>query len=698
MKKLLFIILLLPFFAKAQTTYQLNYDSIRVNKTAGTGGTSLYGKVYLKDVTVGLSTDSGIVVRNGRLFKYPLTTSLSFGTFGSTPNAQGGSYSAGVITLQPASASFPGGVTIAAQGFAGLKTFNTTSATSGLNLNKTSNDVGIFGFQVSAVDKSFIEWNVNDGGSGVGTAFNIRNAQGAVGIYDNTNTGLKISGGNTVLAGTLSGTSATFTSSIRSTLGNDSQVFYGNSATTGYLYSSMANSVGTAYYGVNNNAGGGLGTGTSANSAVFGNSGNVGVDITTNATSRIYISNTGATTISNLSGTGSRMVVADANGLLATQAIPGGGGGSMTGVAVATANGFAGTSDGAAVVPTLTLTTSITGLLKGNGTAISAETTTGTGDVVRSTSPTLVTPALGTPSALVGTNITGTASGLTAGAITGQANSATITAATAATINTIALRDANGDITARTFVLNPAYGDFAPNKLVGTSAGGQIREMSQAQAQSYLGLGSNAYTSTAYAPLASPALTGTPTAPTQSAADNSTKIATTAYVDNAGTYKANLNSPVFTGTPVLPTGTTGVTQSASDNSTKLATTAYVDKFNLASGTYTPTLTNQTNVGSSTAYKGFYQRVGNIVTVHGYITVNPVAGGDLNASQIGISLPIASNLVTDPDLSGVVSNFDYTEARFVSLVADGSNDRAVLYFSAETTSTITFRYSFSYEVL
>jgi hypothetical protein len=37
------------------------------------------------------------------------------------------------------------------------------------------------------------------------------------------------------------------------------------------------------------------------------------------------------------------------------------------------------------------------------------------------------------------------------------------------------------------------------------------------------------------APLASPALTGTPTAPTQTSGDNSTKIATTAYVDSAVT-------------------------------------------------------------------------------------------------------------------------------------------------------------------
>jgi hypothetical protein len=47
---------------------------------------------------------------------------------------------------------------------------------------------------------------------------------------------------------------------------------------------------------------------------------------------------------------------------------------------------------------------------------------TGTGAAVFATSPTLVTPALGTPSALVGTNITGTASGLTAGNVTTNAN------------------------------------------------------------------------------------------------------------------------------------------------------------------------------------------------------------------------------------------------------------------------------------
>jgi hypothetical protein len=52
---------------------------------------------------------------------------------------------------------------------------------------------------------------------------------------------------------------------------------------------------------------------------------------------------------------------------------------------------------------------------------------TGTGALVFATSPTLVTPNLGTPTTLVGTNITGTAAGLTVGATTGVEAGADVT-------------------------------------------------------------------------------------------------------------------------------------------------------------------------------------------------------------------------------------------------------------------------------
>lgn len=48
---------------------------------------------------------------------------LSMGAFGSTPNSNGGTISGSTLTLQPADATNPGGVSITTQSFAGLKTF-----------------------------------------------------------------------------------------------------------------------------------------------------------------------------------------------------------------------------------------------------------------------------------------------------------------------------------------------------------------------------------------------------------------------------------------------------------------------------------------------------------------------------------------------------------------------------------------------
>jgi len=101
-----------------------------------------------------------------------------------------------------------------------------------------------------------------------------------------------------------------------------------------------------------------------------------------------------------------------------------GGSGTVTSVSVVSANGLAGSVATATTTPAITLSTSINSpVLAGNGTALAAATTTGTGStVVLNNGPTLIAPVLGTPASGVATNLTGTAAGLTAGTVTTNAN------------------------------------------------------------------------------------------------------------------------------------------------------------------------------------------------------------------------------------------------------------------------------------
>jgi hypothetical protein len=66
----------------------------------------------------------------------------TMGSFGSTPNANGGTITAGVLYLQPADGMYPGGVTATAQTFNGVKTFASIVSPVVYNTNGTgSSDV-----------------------------------------------------------------------------------------------------------------------------------------------------------------------------------------------------------------------------------------------------------------------------------------------------------------------------------------------------------------------------------------------------------------------------------------------------------------------------------------------------------------------------------------------------------------------------
>lgn len=126
------------------------------------------------------------------------------------------------------------------------------------------------------------------------------------------------------------------------------------------------------------------------------------INLTSEVTGTLPIANGGT----GLNTIGSSGTILTSNGTSASWQAPATNG-TVTSVAVSPANGFTGNVLNPTTTPVIVLSMAVTGILQSNGTTVSAASTTGSGNVVLATSPTLVTPALGTPTALTLTNATG---------------------------------------------------------------------------------------------------------------------------------------------------------------------------------------------------------------------------------------------------------------------------------------------------
>lgn len=113
-----------------------------------------------------------------------------------------------------------------------------------------------------------------------------------------------------------------------------------------------------------------------------------------------------------------------------------------------------------------------------------------------------------------------------------------------------------------------------------------------------------------------------------------------------------------------------------------------------SGTYTPTLTNVANVAASTAYECQYLRVANMVHVTGKVDVDPTTTATL--TQLGISLPVASNLGAAEDLAG--AGWFPGIGQGAALLGDATNNRAELNYICGDVTNQSAYFSFSYAVI
>lgn len=117
--------------------------------------------------------------------------------------------------------------------------------------------------------------------------------------------------------------------------------------------------------------------------------------------------------------------------------------------------------------------------------------------------------------------------------------------------------------------------------------------------------------------------------------------------------------------------------------------------NVTSGTYTPTLTNVANLSASTAYSCQYIRIGNVVTVSGQVDVDPTLAA--TSTQLGISLPIASNLANSNECAGS-SSASGIAGQTAAILGDSANNRAQMQWVSADITNQPMYFSFTYRII
>jgi hypothetical protein len=125
-------------------------------------------------------------------------------------------------------------------------------------------------------------------------------------------------------------------------------------------------------------------------------------------------------------------------------------------------------------------------------------------------------------------------------------------------------------------------------------------------------------------------------------------------------------------------------------------TTYTTAVTLSSGTYTPTISNTTNISTYTVYPTHYSQVGNMVTVSGGINITLTTGSIL--SELSMSLPIASNVsnVNNTDCGGVATSYTSQSSTW-QIAGDNVNHKAWWLCTGITTGSIFYSFNYSYYI-
>jgi hypothetical protein len=115
------------------------------------------------------------------------------------------------------------------------------------------------------------------------------------------------------------------------------------------------------------------------------------------------------------------------------------------------------------------------------------------------------------------------------------------------------------------------------------------------------------------------------------------------------------------------------------------------------GSYTPTGTIVSNVDGLTPGLAIWSRVGDIATVSGVISsLDTTAAG---ATTFRLSLPVASNMVSNGQLSGicVIDPAGGVSSDSMAIIGDTVNDQALFRGSFGGSFITSLRYTYQYQI-
>lgn len=180
-----------------------------------------------------------------------------------------------------------------------------------------------------------------------------------------------------------------------------------------------------------------------------------------------------------------------------------------------------------------------------------------------------------------------------------------------------------------------------------------------------------------------------------------THVSGTLPVANGGTGITSFGSGVATwlGTPSSANLAAAVTDETGSGALVFGTAPTISDLtvtgtggNVFSGTYTPTLTNTTNVSASTAVLTAYTRVADSVIISGRVSVTTTATGSFT---LGISLPIASNLQVVQDAVGPCASSNATHVGLIR--ANTTTDVMEMVANATSTAATVVAWSATYRI-